>query len=265
MMLSGDSQEILGKMEPGTVDAFVTDPPYGLNDGRSERMVGIYKGENSERPGEGKWKAFAEDWDTELPLWWVPEAKRLLVPGGAVVAFTDLREVGTLWRAYQAAGITPLRIGVWVKTNPPTNPRKNFRSGLEGWVFGRKKGKVNHWGGRGTALNYWHGPRPQGRKKIHSTQKPVELMEWFVRLVVPPGGTVVDPFAGSASTGVATLRAGEGRRFIGIEQDQDMATKGQARLDEERMSPGRRLVEAMQREIPGQLTLWTGEELDAVG
>ena len=45
----------------------------------------------------------------------------------------------------------------------------------------------------------------------------VDLMQWLVRLVTPPGGTVLDPFVGSGSTGIAALR--EGMRFIGIEQD----------------------------------------------
>lgn len=60
----------------------------------------------------------------------------------------------------------------------------------------------------------------------HPTQKPVDLMRYLVRLVTPPGGIVLDPFAGSGSTGVAALR--EGFRFIGVEREQDyvdMATK----------------------------------------
>lgn len=51
----------------------------------------------------------------------------------------------------------------------------------------------------------------------HPTVKPVELMRYLVRLVTPPGGTVLDPFAGSGTTGVAAYA--EGVRFIGIEQD----------------------------------------------
>ena len=51
----------------------------------------------------------------------------------------------------------------------------------------------------------------------HPTMKPVELMRWLVRLVTPPGGTVLDPFTGSGSTGVAAVR--DGFRFVGIEQD----------------------------------------------
>lgn len=59
-----------------------------------------------------------------------------------------------------------------------------------------------------------HGRR--GRNH-HPTVKPVDLMRWLVRLITPPGGLVLDPFAGSGTTGVACVH--EGFRFVGIEQD----------------------------------------------
>jgi site-specific DNA-methyltransferase (adenine-specific) len=54
-------------------------------------------------------------------------------------------------------------------------------------------------------------------RNIHPTVKPLALMRWLARLVCPPGGTVLDPFTGSGSTGAAALL--EGRRFVGIERD----------------------------------------------
>jgi len=55
------------------------------------------------------------------------------------------------------------------------------------------------------------------RRNVHPTVKPVELMRWLVRLVTPRGGVVLDPFAGSATTGIAAVM--EGRRFLGIERE----------------------------------------------
>lgn len=55
-------------------------------------------------------------------------------------------------------------------------------------------------------------------RSVHPTVKPISLMSWLVRLVTPPNGLVLDPFMGSASTGLAALD--EGFRFIGIEQDE---------------------------------------------
>jgi hypothetical protein len=62
----------------------------------------------------------------------------------------------------------------------------------------------------------------------HPTVKPVELMRWLCRLVTPPGGTVLDPFTGSGSTGIAALR--EGFEFIGIEREADYVEIAQARI-----------------------------------
>ena len=70
--------------------------------------------------------------------------------------------------------------------------------------------------------------RTSGGKNLHPTVKPVDLMRWLVRLVVPKGGHVLDPFAGSGSTGVASVL--EGRRFTGIEKDFDYSMVACARL-----------------------------------
>ena len=70
------------------------------------------------------------------------------------------------------------------------------------------------------------GTKP--RRNTHPTVKPVELMGWLTRLTCPPKGVVLDPFAGSGSTGVAALR--EGRRFVGVERDAGYARIARARL-----------------------------------
>ena len=64
----------------------------------------------------------------------------------------------------------------------------------------------------------------------HDTPKPLELMKWLVRLVCPPGGTVLDPFAGSGTTLVAALA--EGFNAVGVEQHEPYARLCRVRLDE---------------------------------
>jgi DNA modification methylase len=59
------------------------------------------------------------------------------------------------------------------------------------------------------------GKKPADARNPHPTVKPLELMRWLVRLLCPPGGLVLDPTAGSGTTGAAAVL--EGRRFIGIE------------------------------------------------
>jgi site-specific DNA-methyltransferase (adenine-specific) len=63
----------------------------------------------------------------------------------------------------------------------------------------------------------------------HPTVKPLALMRWLVRLVTPPGGLILDPFAGSGTTGCAALA--EGFRFVGIEREPEYAAIAEARLN----------------------------------
>jgi DNA modification methylase len=67
---------------------------------------------------------------------------------------------------------------------------------------------------------------PQGNH--HPTVKPVALMRWLIRLIAPPGGTVLDPFMGSGTTGVAAVQ--EGRFFVGIELEPEYHRIAQARI-----------------------------------
>lgn len=68
------------------------------------------------------------------------------------------------------------------------------------------------------------------RRNVHPTVKPLGLMRWLVRLVALPGAVVLDPFAGSGSTGCAVLQEGGQRQFVGIERETQFAEIACARL-----------------------------------
>lgn len=69
------------------------------------------------------------------------------------------------------------------------------------------------------------------RANVHPTVKSIALMRWLCRLVTPPGGLVLDPFAGSGTTGVAALR--EGFRFVGIEREAEYVAIARRRIEED--------------------------------
>ena len=73
--------------------------------------------------------------------------------------------------------------------------------------------------------------REDGTKTQHATVKPLALMEWLVTLITPPGGTVLDPFAGSGTTLQAAAQ--KGFNSIGIEQDADYIKLIEKRLEKE--------------------------------
>lgn len=95
---------------------------------------------------------------------------------------------------------------------------------------------ANFASGTGLSKNGDGTPRNQTAtaKNPHPTVKPTELMRYLCRLVTPPGGLVVDPFAGSGSTGKAAIL--EGFQFIGFELDPQYTAIANARIDAARDS-----------------------------
>jgi DNA modification methylase len=85
------------------------------------------------------------------------------------------------------------------------------------------------------------------KRNTHPTVKPIELMRWLVRLVTPPGGTCLDPFTGSGTTGCAAVL--EGFRFVGIEREPEYAAIARARIAWWSEHPdGMKLVERLEAE-----------------
>jgi DNA modification methylase len=220
-LIHGDCNEVMKEMADESIDAIVTDPPYGLADGEADRTI-----ERGKRVEE-----FGEEWDKEFPTEWLEQAHRVLKPGCACVSFCDTKRVGILWRAMQKYGFNPLQVLFWHKTNSSMNFRKNYRSCVETAVFARKAGKIAHWNGGGVTENFVEGPRINPNIKIHPTEKPVYVLQWILRLVTDKDSVVLDPFAGSCSTAIACLNLG--CKFIGIEMEKEYVSKAWKRITRE--------------------------------
>lgn len=97
------------------------------------------------------------------------------------------------------------------------------------------------YGGEGSAARFFYCSKaskkdrneglPEGVKSSHPTVKNTDLMQYLCRLITPPGGIVLDPFAGSFSTGKAAIK--EGFRFIGIEAEREYFDVGVQRIRHE--------------------------------
>lgn len=124
--------------------------------------------------------------------------------------------------------------------------RGERNAGLEGFEEkeppGSKRSKPAP--GRQSALG---APRANG----HPTVKPINLMRWLVRLVTPPGGLVLDPFAGSGSTGCAA--ALEGVAFAGIEREPDYVEIARARIAFWERHQGREIADVLGLHATSQL------------
>lgn len=101
--------------------------------------------------------------------------------------------------------------------------------------------------GAENAVGASRGSLSKPRENIHPTVKPTDLMRWLCRLVTPAGGLVLDPFAGSGSTGRGAIL--EGLRFTGIELSEDYAAIARARLA---AAEKQRAIETAQGSLFGQ-------------
>ena len=87
----------------------------------------------------------------------------------------------------------------------------------------------------GAASMSGNNKMPQPKQNFHPTVKPTDLMLYLIRMVTPKGGTTLDPFMGSGSTGKAAVRGGFD--FVGIEREQEYKNIAEARIQYEIDNP----------------------------
>ena len=195
----------------GSVDLVVTDPPYKTITG------GDSDGKNSTRPKgmlSGNRKLFAHQ-NNIKPSQWIPELFRVLKEGSHCYIFTNHLNMKDMLIESERAGFKLHNILVWEKNN--CTPSQFYMKNCEYILFLRKgKAKwIRNIGGSKTVHQFQN---IIGRK-VHPTEKPVELMQYYVENSSSDDGLVLDPFMGSGPTGVACLNSG--RDFIGIELDEE--------------------------------------------
>jgi len=238
----GDSLALMQTLSEGSVDCIWTDPPYLLsNDGITcvaGRMVKVNKGEWDRSRGI--------DLDHEFNRSWLAACHRILKPGGSIWVSGTLHVYLSVGMAMQQIGFRILNDIVWEKPAPPPNLGcRCFTHSTELllWATKAKKGgKARHKfnyemmraenGGK-QMKNVWRFSPPSDEEKRlgkHPTQKPLALIGRCLRATTDPGDLVLDPFAGSGSTGVAALQLD--RSFIGYEQNQTYAELASRRLRE---------------------------------
>jgi site-specific DNA-methyltransferase (adenine-specific) len=217
----GDALAVLRDLPSGSVDAVITDPPYSSG-GRRENARSVRVSMTRSVENED-WIA-GDSMSTAGFIWtmreFAMEARRVLVEGGHLLAFIDWRMYPNLSVAIESADLRQHPTLVWDKAH--FGMGAIFRNQHE-WICHFTKGSPAAPNRRDTpnVLRY-----PNDRADDHPTQKPLDLMRRLVDVVTAPGGTVLDPFMGSGTTGVAALL--EGRKFIGVEMTDhyhDVATR----------------------------------------
>lgn len=156
---------------------------------------------------------------------WVSECLRVAKPGSPICLFTDWRQLPTTTDIMQAGGFIWRGLCVWDKTEGCRPQMGRFMAQCEYIVWGTSGAspdlpEVGCLPGVARVAN-------RQSDKHHMTGKPTPVMQYCAR-ICPPGGVILDPFAGSASTGVGAMR--EGRRFLGFEIGENYARISRERL-----------------------------------
>lgn len=190
------------------VDAVVSDPPYGMDwDTDCARFSGGTKHHRKSAAGRDWGKPIEGDGRPFDPSPWLDFPKAIL------------------WGANHFASRIPVGTTlVWVKRHSAA-----FGSFLSDAEVGWQKG------GHGVYLHKDLSMNALAKSRLHPNQKPVGLMRWCLeRLKLPPGATVLDPYMGSGTTGVACVQMGF--NFIGMEIDPGYFEIAKRRVEEARQA-----------------------------
>lgn len=221
----------LATLADGSVGCAIFDPPY------SER---VHKrlGQEGRNDGTAARDALSFEYLTRDVAFAV--ARELCrVTRRWIIPFCDELSFGLWVDAVEAAGGEYVRKGTWIKVDPmPQMSGDRPSTGTEELVIShaaRTSGRMR-WNGGGRAAVYPFNPQERDVKRQYPAQKPVALMEALVRDFTDPGELVLDPYAGSGTTGVACKRLG--RQFIGWERDPKFHAAAVRRLDATREQLG---------------------------
>jgi site-specific DNA-methyltransferase (adenine-specific) len=227
----GDALDVLHTLPAASVDAVITDPPYNTGATTSARTMQTARRKYVSSDARHRLPDFPGDQrDQHGYLAWMTlvlvQCLRASRIGAPLLVFTDFRQLPVTSDALQAAGWIWRGIVPWHK--PIARPQLGgFRRACE-YALWATNGPVDAARNPVALPGLVSASQPRGAKRTHITQKPDELMTELVRVCVPEG-VVLDPFAGSGSTGVAALHSG--RSFIGIEKAPKYAAVARKRLN----------------------------------
>ena len=220
----GDCREVLPTLGDASVDHVIMDPPY------SEHVHGkVRRGGSLPDAVDGPAACYSRA--TTLGFESLADDVRAFVAAQIVrttkrwaLAFADAESVHLWQRGLAAAGFDHCRIGAWVKIGAtPQFTGDRPATGFEAIEIAHAPGR-KRWNGGGTHA-VWSVPIVLDRggtggvePRVHTTQKPLALMSKLVSLFTDPGDLVLDPFAGSGTTGRACKDLG--RRCIMVEREE---------------------------------------------
>lgn len=237
-LLHGDCVQLLSDFD-FKFDMIFADPPYFLSSGgiscQSGHVVCVDKGEWDKAKDTGEVDEFNRRW--------IAACRNKLKPGGTIWVSGTHHNIFSVERALEAAGFRILNVITWAKTNPPPNIScRFFTHSTEFIIWARREKKTPHrynydlmrlLAGGKQMTDVWRLPAIAPWEKAHGkhpTQKPLSLLTRIVLASTVAQEWVLDPFAGSSTTGIAATLLG--RRYLGIDQERAFLDIGRARRED---------------------------------
>ena len=211
-LYNGDCLEIMKDIKDKSIDLIVTDPPYLINYQSNYRR--------------NKYKKIKNDIKAEeLISNYFKECYRILKDNTAIYSFCSWHNIDFFKQEFEKY-FKLKNIIVWNKNNTSMGDLKgSYAPKHEFILFGHKGRKL---------INGFRYPDVLEAKrtgnKLHPTQKPIDLLEIFIKASSDVGDIVFDGFMGSNSTGIASIK--NNRKFIGIELDSNYYNIAKQRIDE---------------------------------
>ena len=222
----GDCMQIIEQLPDNSLDAIFADPPYFLSNGgisvQSGKQVCVDKGD---------WdKGGTPEYIYQFNKQWLSLCRPKLKENGTIWISGTHHNIFVVQRCLQELGYKILNVITWQKSDPPPNLScRYFNFSTELVIWARKHEKKPHkfnyetmkqLNGGSQMMDVWRIPAVGMWEKTcgkHPTQKALRLLYRIVLASTNEGDTILDPFAGSSTTGIAANLLG--RKFIGIEQD----------------------------------------------
>lgn len=205
------------------VSHIITDPPYNISKKNNFSTM------RSPRKGVD-----FGDWDSDFDLLgWIRGYSSLLDKNGSFIIFCSYIFLSFVVRELEQSNIEVKDILIWKKSNPmPRNIERRYVQDMEFAVWGVKKGAkwaFNKPSGVKYLRSIYESSTVSGKEKIgHPTQKSLTVMSDIIKIHTNKGDTILDPFMGSGTTGVAAIS--NERNFIGIELSEDYFNMAKQRI-----------------------------------
>jgi site-specific DNA-methyltransferase (adenine-specific) len=269
-LLHGDTFDLLSQFD-FKFDMVFADPPYFLSNGgltvENGKVVSVNKGD---------WdKSFGFDYINEFNRKWISLIRDRMKEDATIWISGTMHNIFSVGQILTELGFKILNVITWEKTNPPPNfSCKYFTHSTEQIIWARKNEKIPHY------FNYdlmkelnadkqmkdvWKLPAIQPWEKScgkHPTQKPLSVLTRLILASTKPNAWILDPFAGSSTTGIAANLLN--RRFVGIDKELEFLEISKNRKLEIENQP---IAENFKAKIAGfiekkQLTTFLQNEID---